>query len=79
MLNKTDKHQDYFEVQLNWQEGRKGILTASDVKDSIKVATPPECAGYVEPRTFIFKLAKQLFYDDVPGHCRKKKISTFSF
>jgi organic hydroperoxide reductase OsmC/OhrA len=47
MINKTDKHQYYFEVQLNWQEGRKGILTANDVKDTIKVATPPEFTGGV--------------------------------
>jgi organic hydroperoxide reductase OsmC/OhrA len=44
---KTEKHQYFFEVQLNWQEGRKGILTANDVKDTIKVATPPEFAGGV--------------------------------
>ncbi len=47
MILKTDKHQYYFDVQLNWQEGRKGILTANDVKDTIKVATPPEFAGGV--------------------------------
>jgi organic hydroperoxide reductase OsmC/OhrA len=47
MIAKTDKHQYYFEVQLHWQEGRKGILTASDVKDTIKVATPPEFSGGV--------------------------------
>jgi organic hydroperoxide reductase OsmC/OhrA len=45
MIAKTDKHQYYFEVQLNWQEGRKGILTAPDVKDTIRVATPPEFIG----------------------------------
>ncbi|WP_462219403.1 OsmC family protein [Ferruginibacter sp.] len=44
---KTEKYQYFFEVQLNWQEGRKGILTANDVKDTIKVATPPEFAGGV--------------------------------
>lgn len=42
MIAKTDKHQYYFQVQLNWQEGRKGILTANDVKDTIRVATPSE-------------------------------------
>ena len=47
MIAKTDKHQYYFEVQLNWQEGRKGILTATDVKDTIRVATPPEFSGGV--------------------------------
>ncbi len=40
---KTEKYQYFFEVQLNWQEGRKGILTANDVKDTIKVATPAVC------------------------------------
>lgn len=47
MIAKTDKHQYYFEVQLHWQEGRKGIITAPDVKDTIKVATPSEFAGGV--------------------------------
>ncbi|GAB2816668.1 OsmC family protein [Ferruginibacter profundus] len=47
MIAKTDKHQYYFQVQLNWQEGCKGILTANDVKDVIRVATPPEFSGGV--------------------------------
>ena len=47
MISKTEKHQYYFEVQLNWQEGRKCIVTANDVKDVIKVATPPEFSGGV--------------------------------
>jgi len=47
MIAKTDKHQYYFQVQLNWQEGHKGILTANDVKDTIRVATPQEFEGGV--------------------------------
>jgi organic hydroperoxide reductase OsmC/OhrA len=47
MIAKTDKHQYYFEVQLNWQQGRIGIITANDVKDTIHVATPPVFAGGV--------------------------------
>ncbi len=47
MLSKTAAHQYYFEVQLHWQEGSKGIITATDVKDMIKVATPPEFTGGV--------------------------------
>lgn len=47
MISKTAKHQYYFEVQLNWKEGRKGLLTATDVKGSIEVATPPEFSGGV--------------------------------
>ena len=47
MIAKTDKHQYYFEVQLHWQKGHRGIMTAPDVKDTIKVATPPEFAGGV--------------------------------
>ena len=45
MLQKTEKHQYFFEVQLNHLEGRKGVLTAKDVSGSIEVATPPEFAG----------------------------------
>jgi len=47
MITKTDEHQYYFDVQLNWQHGRKGIITANDVKDTIHVATPPVFAGGV--------------------------------
>lgn len=47
MISKTDKHQYYFEVQLDWQEGKKGLLTAADVKGSIEVATPPQFSGGV--------------------------------
>lgn len=47
MIAKTDKHQYYFEVQLHWQGGHKGIMTAPDVKDTIRVATPPEFKGGV--------------------------------
>lgn len=47
MTAKTDKHQYFFEVQLNRTEGRKGILAANDVKGSIEVATPPEFTGGV--------------------------------
>ena len=45
MLQKTENHQYFFEVQLNHLEGRKGVLTAKDVSGSIEVATPPEFAG----------------------------------
>lgn len=45
MLQKTEKHQYFFEVQLDHLEGRKGLLTAKDVSRSIEVATPPEFAG----------------------------------
>ena len=47
MLSKTEKPQYYFEVQLNWQQGRQGILTGRDVKDTIHVATPPAFKGGV--------------------------------
>ena len=45
MINKTEKHQYFFEVDLNWLKGREGIITANDVKDSIYIATPPEFSG----------------------------------
>ncbi len=47
MIPKTAPHQYYFEVQLNWQRGHKGIITANDVKDTLKVATPSQFAGGV--------------------------------
>lgn len=47
MIPKTAPHQYYFEVQLNWQRGHKGIITANDVKDTLKVATPSQFPGGV--------------------------------
>ncbi|MFN8251699.1 MAG: OsmC family protein [Ferruginibacter sp.] len=47
MIPKTAPHQYYFEVQLNWQRGHKGIITANDVKDTVKVATPSQFRGGV--------------------------------
>lgn len=47
MIPKTAPHQYYFEVQLNWQRGHKGIITANDVKDTLKVATPSQFRGGV--------------------------------
>ncbi len=47
MILKTEKHQHYFEVNLHWQGGRQGVISANDVKDLIKVATPPEFEGGV--------------------------------
>jgi organic hydroperoxide reductase OsmC/OhrA len=45
MITKTASHQYYFEVQLNWQRGHKGIITANDVKDTLKVGTPSQFPG----------------------------------
>jgi organic hydroperoxide reductase OsmC/OhrA len=45
MLHKTEKHQYFFEVELNWQKGREGMIHAKDVNDSISVATAHEFIG----------------------------------
>jgi organic hydroperoxide reductase OsmC/OhrA len=47
MINKTDKHQYFFEVELARTSGRKGIITAKDVHGSIEIATAPEFKGGV--------------------------------
>lgn len=47
MISKTDKHQYFFEVELKRTMGRKGMLSAKDVKGSIEVATAPEFKGGV--------------------------------
>jgi organic hydroperoxide reductase OsmC/OhrA len=44
LIRKKDK-QIFFQVQLNWLSKQRGILTASDVKGSIHVATPPAFGG----------------------------------
>jgi organic hydroperoxide reductase OsmC/OhrA len=44
MKGKTDK-QFLFEVNLNWKEKNKGVISAVDVDGTIDVATPPEFGG----------------------------------
>ena len=41
MINKTDKHQYFFEVELKRTVGRKGKLTAKDAGAAIEIATAP--------------------------------------
>ena len=50
MSGKTTK-QFFFEVQLNWLEGKRGILSAKDTAGTIHVATPPEFGGEGKPWT----------------------------
>ncbi len=47
MMTKTGKHQYFFEAQITWEGGRKGILSADDIPLQLPVATPPEFAGGV--------------------------------
>jgi peroxiredoxin-like protein len=48
MTGKKDK-QFFFDVQLNWLEGKRGILSAKDAAGTIHVATPPEFGGEGKP------------------------------
>jgi organic hydroperoxide reductase OsmC/OhrA len=50
MAGKTSK-QFFFETQLNWLTGTRGILGAKDAIGIIHVATPPEFGGEGEPWT----------------------------
>jgi len=50
MSGKTTK-QFFFEVQLNWLEGKRGILSAKDTPGTIHVATPLEFGGEGKPWT----------------------------
>lgn len=49
-----EKHS--YQVDLEWSEGRKGIVYSADLKDKIEVATPPEfdkgIAGIWSPEHF---------------------------
>jgi organic hydroperoxide reductase OsmC/OhrA len=45
MISKTDEHLHFFETQLSWKEGRKGLTTAVGINTGIEVATPPEFPG----------------------------------
>lgn len=83
MVTKTEKHQYYFEVQLNWQEGRKGILTAMDVKDTIKVATPPEFTGGVpdmwSPEHLFLSALSSCFMTTYLSIAEKRKLTLSHF
>ncbi|MBN8854071.1 MAG: osmotically inducible protein OsmC [Sphingobacteriales bacterium 50-39] len=35
-------NQQYYEVALEWEEGRKGLISSPVLNESIEVATPPE-------------------------------------
>ena len=48
MLRKKDTHHHYFEIQLNWQGGTKGIVMANEVKDALRVAAAQDFPGGVE-------------------------------
>ncbi|MBL7745278.1 MAG: OsmC family protein [Chitinophagaceae bacterium] len=48
MSGKTDK-QIFFEVQLDWLNAKKGILSAKDAEGTIYVATPPKFGGEGKP------------------------------
>jgi peroxiredoxin-like protein len=32
----------HYEVKINWEAGRKGLISSPDLKNNIEVATPPE-------------------------------------
>ena len=45
-MSKLEKHK--YEVDLQWKEGRIGILSSDKLDDRIEVATPPEFPGGIE-------------------------------
>jgi len=45
-MSKLEKHE--YEVDLQWKEGRIGILSSDMLDDRIEVATPPEFPGGIE-------------------------------
>ena len=45
-MSKLEKHE--YEVDLQWKEGRIGILSSDKLDDRIEVATPPEFPGGIE-------------------------------
>ncbi len=47
MITKTDKHQYFFEVNVKRSVGRKGTITAKNVKPEIEIATAPVFKGGV--------------------------------
>jgi peroxiredoxin-like protein len=61
MAGKTSK-QFFFETQLNWLTGTRGILGAKDAIGMIHIGTPPEFGGEGEPWT-----PEHLFLGSVSG------------
>jgi len=45
-MSKLEKHE--YNVDLDWKEGRIGILSSNKLDDRIEVATPPEFPGGIE-------------------------------
>lgn len=45
-MSKLEKHE--YEVDLQWKEGRIGVLSSDKLDDRIEVATPPEFPGGIE-------------------------------
>lgn len=45
-MSKLEKHE--YEVDLQWKEGRIGVLSSDKLDDKIEVATPPEFPGGIE-------------------------------
>lgn len=50
MAGKTEK-QFFFEVQLNWLEATRGILSSRDADGALYVSTPPKFGGRGKPWT----------------------------
>lgn len=50
MNRKTDKR-FFFEVQLNWMSGAKGVLSAADADGTVHIAMPPAFGGAGRPWT----------------------------
>ncbi len=83
MPNKTEKRNYFFEVVLNWQGGRKGIITANDVKDTIRVATPPEFTGGVpdmwSPEHLFLSSLSSCFMTTYLAFAEKRKLTISHF
>lgn len=83
MIAKAETQQYHFEVQLNWQQDHKGVITARDVKDSIHVATPAAFAGGVpdmwSPEHLFLSSLSSCFMTTYLAIAEKRRLSITHF
>ena len=72
-LTSKKSQQFLFEIRLDWLELKRGILSATDVRDTLRVATPQTFGGAGEEWSpeHLSRICFVLFYDHFPRHGRK--------
>ena len=78
---KSDK-QVFFEVQVNWLDDNKGLLSADDISHPLTVALPPEFGGEGKewsPEHLFLSALTGSYMTTFLAFCRKLGIALFQF